>query len=130
MSLTRFPNRQLDLGHSRYPAIMAAITAIVMAVILLLAGVNAVFALPLAALAGWKTLSTVSYAVHLQLVENVITVIDHNGKVLTLPARFRVVRCGPWLALGHGLRWCHIFSDQADQDELHPFMQWLWLTRQ
>lgn len=100
-----------------------------MALLLVMAGFSIAWVIPLCIVVGWRTSSTLRYAVHMELVEDVLTLTDHRGQSFTLPSDFKLVMLGPWLVVGRGIRWCHIFTDQAERTHLHPFLQWLWLHR-
>lgn len=129
MSSTRLPHRTLRLERSVYPARIGAATTVIMALLLITAGLNVAWVIPVCTVVGWRTASTLRYAMRMELVEDVLTLIDHRGKAYTLPGNFRLVMLGPWLVVGRGFSWCHIFTDQAERKHLHPFIQWLWLHR-
>ncbi|MDX1805208.1 MAG: hypothetical protein R3292_14150 [Alcanivorax sp.] len=119
---------RVELGDSCYPRRLAGLSLLLTALALALTSLPWWWMVLLWVLAAgvvrrWQP----PLVRQLYWYEQQLSVTGRHAQLLLPP--YRVVRCGPWLALHTPRGWLHLFADQAPAAQLQPFYQWLWVNR-
>lgn len=120
---------RLTLSKSRYPGRLKAVSLLlvcpaILAMSVPLWGQALTFLLVLIAVRYWR----LPVVRQLQWQgDGTLRVTGKRAQQIAPP--YRVWRLGPWFALATPHGWLHLFADQASNERLQPFYQWLWVNR-